>query len=131
MIVGLGIDVCGIERIAKAMERHGERFLTRFLTPKEIEVAISRVADRATYVAGRFAVKEAASKALGVPEGIVWHDVEVLRGPNGAPRLRFSGKAEARALEQRVTAQHVSISHDAGVACAVVVLERLEGAESK
>jgi holo-[acyl-carrier protein] synthase len=123
MIVGLGIDVAGIERIAQSIERFGERFVQRLLTEGERRYADTRHADKATHVAGRFAVKEAAFKALGVPAGIGWHDVEVERAQGGAPTLRFSGVALTRALERRVTAQHVSISHDAGVACAVVVLE--------
>jgi holo-[acyl-carrier protein] synthase len=123
MIVGLGIDVAGIERIARSIERFGERFLERLLTDVELRYAVSRHADQATHVAGRLAVKEAAFKALGVPDGIGWHDVEVTRASDGAPQLRFYGKAEVRALELRVLGQHVSISHDAGVACAVVVLE--------
>ncbi|MGC4064200.1 MAG: holo-ACP synthase [Polyangiaceae bacterium] len=123
MIVGLGIDVAGIERIARAIERFGDRFLCRLLTEAEKRYADSRTGDKATWVAGRLAVKEAASKALGVPPGIGWHDVEVLRTTSGAPELRFSGRALERAEERRVEISHVSISHDAGVACAVVVLE--------
>lgn len=123
MIVGLGLDVAGIDRIAKAIERFGERFLSRLLTPAELEQAMTRLGDRATFVAGRLAVKEATSKALGVPQGIGWHDVEVLRQTGGAPSLALHGRAKARAQECRVTRTHLTISHDAGVACAVVVLE--------
>jgi holo-[acyl-carrier protein] synthase len=124
MIVGLGIDVAGIDRIARALERFGDRFMARLLTASERAYADTRLADKATWVAGRLAAKEASSKALGVPEGIGWHDVEVARAPNGAPVLRFFGKALARAAERGVTTAHLSISHDAGVACAVVVLEK-------
>ena len=67
MIVGLGIDVAGIDRIARSIERFGERILRRVLTESEMRYAETRKADQATYVAGRFAVKEAASKALGRP----------------------------------------------------------------
>ena len=123
MIVGLGIDVCGIERIARAIERHGERFLVRLLTPAEHAFAKTRFSDQPSYVAARLAVKEAASKALGVPAGIGWHDVETAKAANGAPQMLLRGRAQARALELKVTSHYVSISHDAGVACAVVVLE--------
>lgn len=124
MIVGLGIDVASIQRIARALERYGTRFLNRLLTPEERKMAEERKWDRPTWVAGRLAAKEASSKALGVPAGIGWHDVAVVREPNGAPRLHFTGKAHARALERGVTSTHLSITHDAGVAAAVVVLEK-------
>jgi holo-[acyl-carrier protein] synthase len=124
MIVGLGLDIAGIPRIAKAIERFEGRFLNRLLTPGELALAAPRQFDRPTFVAGRLAVKEATSKALGVPDGIGWHDVEVLREPSGAPKLILHGRALARAEERQVTRTHLTISHDAGVACAVVVLER-------
>lgn len=124
MIVGMGLDVAGIERVARAIERYGDRFLARLLTPAEQAYAGSRTADLPTFVAGRLAAKEASSKALGVPTGIGWHDVEVLKEPSGAPRLLFHGHAEAQALTLGVTRTHISISHDAGVASAVVILER-------
>jgi holo-[acyl-carrier protein] synthase len=123
MIVGLGIDVAGIERISRAIERFGDRFLCRLLTESEKRYADTRSFDKATWVAGRLAVKEASSKALGVPPGIGWHDVEVGRTSSGAPELHLSGKALERAEARKVKTSHVSISHDAGVACAVVVLE--------
>lgn len=124
MIVGLGIDVASIARIERAIERFGPKFLGRLLTPEERMVADQKQWDRATFVAGRLAAKEASSKALGVPPGIGWHDVAVTRDANGAPRLCFTGKAEQRAMERGVTKTHLSITHDAGVAAAVVILER-------
>ncbi len=124
MIVGLGIDVASIDRIQRALERFGPKFLARLLTDEERQAAERKQWDRAAFVAGRLAAKEASSKALGVPEGIGWHDVAVTRDPNGAPRLCFTGKAQERAAEWRVAKAHLSITHDAGVAAAVVVLER-------
>jgi len=126
MIVGLGMDVASIDRIARALERFGAKFLERLLIGEELQLALQRKWDRATFVAGRLAAKEAGFKALGVPEGIGWHDVSVLRDPSGAPRLLFSGKAEKRANERGVTQSHLTITHDAGVAAAVVVLEKEE-----
>jgi holo-[acyl-carrier protein] synthase len=124
MIVGLGIDVASIERIERAIARFGSRFLARLLTEEERQMAERKQHDRAQFVAGRLAAKEASSKALGAPEGIGWHDVAVSRDANGAPRLRFAGKALERAEVLCVTQSHLSITHDAGVAAAVVVLEK-------
>jgi holo-[acyl-carrier protein] synthase len=124
MIIGLGIDVASIERIQRALDRFGPRFLTRLLTEDERQTAEKKHFDRGAFVAGRLAAKEAASKALGVPEGIGWHDVSVRRGPTGAPQLCLTGKALERAVARGVTTAHLSITHDAGVAAAVVVLEK-------
>ena len=74
-------------------------------------------------MAARFAAKEAVAKALGAPNGMVWHDCEVVRGPSGRPGLVLRGTVAAVAEEQGVQRWHVSLSHDAGVASAVVVAE--------
>jgi holo-[acyl-carrier protein] synthase len=126
MILGLGIDVVEVDRIRRlvgpeARTGTAERFLARCFTEGERRFCDAR-ADRATPYAARFAVKEAASKALGAPPGIRWVDVEVER-EEGAPRLRFSGIAEEAARRRGVTRVHLSITHDAGIAAAVVVLE--------
>ncbi|HEY5955161.1 MAG TPA: holo-ACP synthase [Polyangiaceae bacterium] len=126
MVVGLGIDVASIERIARAIERFGSRLLNRLLTEQERQEAERRGTNplvMATWTAGRLAAKEATSKALGVPPGIGWHDAFVLRDPSGAPLLTLAGKALERAKARGVTRMHLSITHDAGVAAAVVVLE--------
>jgi holo-[acyl-carrier protein] synthase len=111
MIVGLGIDVCSVPRIASALERFGERFWERVLSPRERVAVVARHADRAVLLAGRFAAKEAFSKAIGAPKDVWWHDVEVRRAPTGAPE------------RLGVRRMLISITHDAGVAAAVVVLE--------
>ena len=123
MVVGLGIDVASIERVARSLQRFGARFTERVLTPAEREDLASRSGDRASTVAGRFAVKEAAAKALGAPRDVWWHDFEVRRGPRGEPVLRLLGSAEAHARRLGVRRCLVSITHDAGVAAAVVLLE--------
>ncbi|MCK6531483.1 MAG: holo-ACP synthase [Polyangiaceae bacterium] len=123
MIVGLGIDVCSVARIESALERFGEKFWARVLTPRERVDLAARHADRAAALAGRFAAKEAFSKALGAPKDVWWQDVEVRRAPNGAPELVAHGPALPYLLALGVTRSLVSISHDAGVAAAVVVLE--------
>ncbi len=123
MIVGIGIDVASITRMDRALERYGERFWERILTPRERHDLARRTADRGAALAGRFAAKEAASKALGAPRDVFWHDLEVRRGELGAPSLHLAGPAAAHAAQLGVRRCHLSITHDAGVAAAVVVLE--------
>jgi len=123
MIVGLGIDVCSVPRIQSALERFGERFWERLLTPRERADLAGRRADRAVALAGRFAAKEAFSKALGAPKDVWFQDVEVRRAPSGAPEVVAHGPALPYLERLGVTRMWVSISHDAGVAAAVVVLE--------
>lgn len=122
MIVGLGIDVASVERVARSLERFGNRIWERVLTPAE-QVELARRADRAIALAGRFAAKEAFSKALGAPRDVWWQSVEVRTGALGAPSLVLSGPAREHAERLGVSATWVSITHDAGVAAAVVVLE--------
>lgn len=113
-----GIDVIEIERIARAIERWGDRFLHRVYTPAEI----AHCRGRAQSLAGRFAAKEAASKALGVGiRGLSWRDIEVVRGPRGKPVMRLHGKAARLAAAQGLTAFEVSISHSRTVALASVI----------
>ena len=122
MILGLGIDVASIERIRSVLDRHGERIWTRILTPVE-QVALGRRRDRATALAGRWAAKEAAVKAFLGTAGALWHDFEVRRSTSGAPEMVFHGRAALAAERLGVVRAFVSITHDAGVAAAVVVLE--------
>jgi holo-[acyl-carrier protein] synthase len=121
MIVGLGIDVCSIERMRRALERHGDRFFGRICTDAERADVGGR--DVATTLAGRFAVKEAFAKALDGARGVGWHEAQVRRAPSGRPILELSGKALAMAKDFGADTWHVSITHDAGVAVAVVILE--------
>lgn len=126
MIVGLGIDVCSIERMKKALHRHGDRFFSRICSEKERSDLTGR--DVATALAGRFAVKEAFAKALDGARGVGWHEVEVRRAPSGRPLLELSGNAVLAVERAGADLWHVSITHDAGVAVAVVVLECRSGA---
>lgn len=121
MIVGVGLDVCSIERMRRALERHGERFYARICSEDERADLSGR--DAATSLAGRFATKEAFAKALDGAPGVGWHEVRVRREPSGKPSLELRGKALAMAINAGASRWHVSISHDAGVAAAVVVLE--------
>jgi holo-[acyl-carrier protein] synthase len=122
VILGLGIDVASIERMRAVLERHGDRLWERVLTPRE-RAALARRGDRATALAGRWAAKEAAVKAFSGRAGALWHHFEVDRDFSGAPLLTFSGRAADAAARLGVVRAHVSITHDAGVAAAVVVLE--------
>jgi holo-[acyl-carrier protein] synthase len=121
MIVGLGIDVCSIERMRRALTRHGDRFFSRICTETERGDLMGR--DVATALAGRFAVKEAFAKALDGARGVGWHEVQVRRLPSGRPVLELSGNAVTMVKTFGADAWHVSITHDAGVAVAVVILE--------
>jgi holo-[acyl-carrier protein] synthase len=114
VIVGIGVDVCSLARFASASERPG--VLDRLLTPAE-------QAGRAETLAGRFAAKEALAKALGAPSGMVWTDCVVSADPAGQPSFALTGTVATRASELGVRHMHLSISHDAGVAVAMVVCE--------
>ncbi len=124
MIVGVGIDVVEVARIQRILARHGERALSRLFTAAEVETCAGR-ADRADCLAARFAAKEAALKALGsgkTPD-IRWVDLEVTRASSGKPSLEFRRGARKRGDELGVDGIWLSLSHEGGYACAVVVLE--------
>ncbi|NDY55146.1 holo-[acyl-carrier-protein] synthase [Desulfovibrio sulfodismutans] len=123
MIVGLGLDVVELSRIAKAHERFGEAFAKRILTADEMAARTGR--DPVLTLAGCFSAKEAAVKALGTgfADGITFQCLEVLPDPLGRPVLRLFGPAAARARQIGATAFHVSLTHDRGMAAAVVVAE--------
>ena len=124
MIVGLGMDVVEIARIQRILEgppARAERFLARCFTEAE-RAYCEGARDRAARYASRFAAKEAASKALGAPAGIGWHDVEVVRG-EGPPALVLRGVAAEAAARVGAGRRHLTLTHDAGVAAATVVLE--------
>src|SRR4051794_12242406 len=140
MIVGLGIDVCDVSRFAAAVQRR-PGIVQRLFTPAEAERP-------GASQAARFAAKEALAKALGAPSGMSWPDApgptgdtrrpsftlggpggmswldaEVLTDDTGRPSFRIGGTVAARASELGVATIHVSLSHDAGIASAVVVCE--------
>lgn len=120
LVLGIGLDVAAVDRIAHAMiGERGELFLERVFTRREREFC-DRRADRADAYAARFAAKEAFVKALGVPKGISWQHIEVVRD-GGAPELLLTGKAE-EVMRERGARALLTLSHDAGVAVAVVVL---------
>ena len=122
MLVGLGIDVASLERIKLALARFGDRFWERILTQNE-RADLANRPDRAVALAGRFAAKEAAAKALGGQPDVWWHEIEIRPDARGAPQLEFLGAARAHAERLGVRRILVSITHDAGVAAAVVALD--------
>ncbi|MFI7383147.1 holo-ACP synthase [Streptomyces sp. NPDC049813] len=120
-IIGVGIDVAEIERFAASLERT-PGMAGRLFLPDELLLPSGERRGVAS-LAARFAAKEAVAKALGAPAGLRWTDAEVYVEASGQPRLRVSGTVAARAAELGVAGFHVSLSHDAGVASAVVVAE--------
>jgi holo-[acyl-carrier protein] synthase len=125
VIIGVGVDAVDIQRIDHLVQAYGERFLHRVYTEKEIEYAFLSTAKLHERLAGRFAVKEAVLKVLGTGKsgGILWKDVETLRGPGGKPRIILHGKAKEHADNLGISAVHVSISHDGKMALGFVIAE--------
>jgi holo-[acyl-carrier protein] synthase len=115
MIVSVGIDVCDVERFVAELERV-PRLRDKIFTAEERDLPDASLA-------ARFAAKEAIAKALGAPAGMRWHDCTVHRVDGGAPVVELRGTVAARAAELGITRWHLSISHDAGIASAMVVAE--------
>ncbi len=118
MIVGVGIDVVDIARFARSLER----------TPG-LAVRLFTEAERVLHprsLAARFAAKEALAKALGAPAGMAWKDAEVRKDVSGRPLLHVEGTVAAVADRLGVTSWHISLSHDGGLAVAVVIAEHID-----
>lgn len=115
MIVGVGIDVVDVARFAETLERT-PGLVDRLFTAAERERPIASQA-------ARFAAKEALAKALGAPTGLRWQDAEVISNADGRPWLEVQGTVAKRCAELGVGKLHLSLSHDAGIASAVVILE--------
>ncbi len=125
MIVGIGLDIVETERFARALgpaEGQG-RFVERVFTARELAACANR-ADRIQALAARFAAKEACLKALG--SGLLesaLHEVEISSMQSGAPQLRLAGDLAERARGRGVRSAHISLTHQPGLAAAVVILE--------
>ncbi len=131
MIIGLGSDLCNIERIAASLTRFGERFETRVFTDVERAKAARRPFTKAGTLAKRFAAKEAFSKAVGTgfKRGVFMRDIGVVNAPSGAPTLSLTGGAAARLAEltpagHRISV-HLTLTDDHPWAQAFVILEAL------
>jgi holo-[acyl-carrier protein] synthase len=124
MIVGTGIDIAEVSRIAEAIERYGDRFLRKIFTEGEIRYCSAK-ANRVERFAARFAAKEAAMKALGTGwnHGVRFRDVEVSRQPGKRPTITFHGKAAEFADKLGAKNIALSLSHTAEQAIAQVILE--------
>ena len=128
MIVGIGSDLCNIERIEKSLERFGERFLNRVFTDTERKKAASRPHTIAGTLAKRFAAKEAFSKAVGTgfKRGVFMKDIGVVNAPSGAPTLHLTGGAKARldalAPDGHAIDIHLTMTDDYPWAQAFVIL---------
>lgn len=128
---GLGLDVVDLERFAATLRRTPD-LVERLLTPAERyatgEDGPSVVGEDPAYrpvrsLAARFAAKEALAKALGAPGTLAWHDAQVVTDEAGAPSFQVSGTIAARMADLGIQRLHLSLSHDAGIAAAVVVAE--------
>ena len=115
MIVGIGTDVVELARMEQSLARTPS-MRERLFTPEEAGLP-------GESLAARFAAQEALAKALGAPGGLAWHDAEVVSESSGRPLLEIRGTVLARADDLGVGSVHLSLSHDAGIASAVVVLE--------
>ena len=124
MLVGTGIDLIEIERIAHSIERYGDRFLHRIFTDHEIAYC-SRKRSSAESFAARFAAKEAGAKALGtgISRGVTWNEFQVEREPGGRPTLQLGGRAALLATQLGVRTISLSLTHTAALAMASVMME--------
>ena len=123
MVIGIGTDIVNIERIDASLQRFGEQFARRILTPEEFSIFQGKRIG-APWLAKRFAAKEAMAKALGTGIGrdVRWHDMTVFNDGRGAPGMRLSGPAEALASSRGVSQVHISLSDEEIYALAFVVL---------
>jgi holo-[acyl-carrier protein] synthase len=128
VIVAVGIDVVLVERFARALART-PLLADRLFTQAELKTSSGNPRSPES-LAARFAAKEAVAKALGAPAGLHWHDCEVVSDPDGRPWLTVSGTVAAEAKTRGVTRWHLSLSHDGGIASAMVVAERLTEQET-
>jgi holo-[acyl-carrier protein] synthase len=109
-ILGLGVDICEIERMERALARHAS-IRERVFTPEEIAYCESKARPAESY-AGRFAAREAVIKALGGYRGRKWQDISVTRSPSGAPSIRLEGNAKQRADALGVDRVMVTFTHE-------------------
>jgi len=118
----VGVDLVDIAEVAEAVQRFGDRYLSRVFTDGELAVSVGPPEVRLASLAARFAAKEATIKVLRPPDGAPgWRTIEVVRQPSGACELQLSGAAAALARQAGLGPMTVSLTHHAGLAAAVVV----------
>jgi len=123
--IGLGVDIVGVERFSRIVEKRGQRILDRLFTPSE-QLHCDRKHTRFESYSARFAAKEALLKALGrgLRDGMTWRDVEVVNDDLGRPILNLTGRVRELADRNGVKSTNLSLSHSDGFAVAVVYLEK-------
>ena len=121
-IVGLGVDICEIARMERAISRH-PTLRDRVFTPEEIAYCDSKARPAESY-AGRFAAREATIKALGGYRGRLWQDISVTRHPSGAPSIRLDGNAKRRADALGVAEVLITFTHEKTSAVAFAIAVR-------
>ncbi|MGI5951603.1 MAG: holo-ACP synthase [Brooklawnia sp.] len=121
MIVGVGVDICDVERVSAMLQRR-PGLLNRLFTTAEAHLP-DGTPRRPESLAARFAAKEALAKALGSPGGLSWLDAEVVTSQAGQPGFEIRGSVASKATELGVSSIRLSLSHDAGLAAAFVVCE--------
>ena len=135
MIVGIGTDLCNIDRVAASLERFGERFVHRCFTEVERRRAEGRAGRAATY-AKRFAAKEACAKALGtgIRDGVAWRDMGVVNLPSGQPTMALTGGAALRLAKLMPPGHapriHLAITDEHPTAQAFVVIEAVPNTQA-
>ena len=124
MILGSGIDIIEVDRVAAARAKHGERFLRRFLRPAEMAYCLSHK-NPAPFLAARFAAKEAVSKAFGTGIGaqLGWQDIEICRQESGEPFVLLHDKARQLLASRGARIVHLTLSHTQQHATAMAILE--------
>jgi holo-[acyl-carrier protein] synthase len=121
-VIKIGTDICSVERISTAYRRFGDRFLKRILRQSEIDYIKRDTPHVVARLAGRFAAKEAAVKALGTGwHGVDWKEVEIVHHPSGEPGIRLHGRAAQVARKKGLQCWEVSVSHERQFATASVV----------
>lgn len=124
MIAGIGVDLVDLNRIERLLNEYGERFAERVLAPIELEAYQASTRPTA-FLANRFAAKEALSKALGtgLRHPVTLHAISLVSDETGRPELRFHGEMPAYLSGRGIVRSHLSLTHEGGLACAMVVLE--------
>ncbi len=122
MIEAVGVDIADVERIRKALDRWGDRFVERTFSRRESDYC-RKHRDEAVRFAARFAAKEAFVKCMGSARGIPWNEIELINDRSGKPRIELSETIRAKLQARKVRRVHVSVSHTAHHAAAFVVFE--------
>lgn len=124
MIIGIGVDLVDVQRIERMLDAYGDRFVGRVLNLEEREY-FGRSSRKVSFLANRFAAKEAISKALGtgLRYPVTLHSIGVISAGNGRPEFRFSDVLAAYLESRKLSSAHLSLTHEKGLVCAVVVLE--------